>query len=97
MQTILWRKSYRVHHEVQLAPLLRDAVENGFHLPRDADVQRHHDRRLERARQRLDVLFGLVIEIGNGQIGAEGAEGGGTAPRYGLLVRYPYPQPFFAL
>jgi hypothetical protein len=55
----------------------------------------HHDRRLECTGQRIDVLFGFLVQIGHCQIGAEGTEGSGTTPSYGLLVRYADHQSFF--
>src|SRR6266404_3015239 len=97
MQSILGRKRYRVHNEVQLAPLFSDAVKDRFQLSWNADVKRHYNRRLERACQRIDVFFGFLVQIGNGQIGAEGAKCGGATPSYGSIVRYPHYQPLFAL
>ena len=49
-------------------------------------VQRHEDRRLDLARERLDVGLGLVVEIGDRELGAEGAEGAGAAPGDRLVV-----------
>ena len=37
-------------------------------------------------RQRLDIFFGFVVEIGHGKFGAERAKGLGAAPGDGLFV-----------
>ena len=54
--------------------------------PVDAHVQRHEDRRLELARQRLDEALRLLVEIGDRELGAERAEGLGAAPGDRLVV-----------
>src|SRR5262245_38063568 len=76
-----------MHDKVQLAPLLGDLIEHGFHLSGNADIKRHDDGGLERARQRINVLSGLVVEVSDCEICTEGAEGCCTTPGNGLLVR----------
>ena len=48
--------------------------------PSAMHVHRHEDRRLDLAGQRLDVGLRLVVEVGDRELGAEGAEGAGAAP-----------------
>src|SRR5215469_12720555 len=43
------------------------------------------------------MLFGFVVQIGDGEIGAEGAESGGTTPRNRLFVGNAHDEPLFAL
>src|SRR3954453_2114588 len=43
------------------------------------------------------VFLGLVVEVGDSQVGAKGAECCGTTPGYRLLVRDANDEPFFAL
>lgn len=80
------RKRDRVNNIVEPSPLLCDALEDGFHLSRNAHVERHQDRRLELASERLDIFPGLVIEIRNRDLGAQRAKSLGAAPRDRLLV-----------
>ena len=57
-----------------------DAVEDRLELAVGHHVHRHEDRRLDLAGQRLDVRLRLVVEVGDRELGAEGAEGAGAAP-----------------
>ena len=82
--------------EIERAPLLADALEHRLHLALDADVERHDDRRLELARQRLDEFLGLVVQIGDRELGAERAERLGAAPGDGLIVGDADDQPSLA-
>jgi hypothetical protein len=57
LQRVLGRERDGVHDEIELAPVARDALENRLHLSGHSHVERHHDRRFELARERLDVIF----------------------------------------
>ena len=72
--------------EVEFAPILGNALEHRLHLSGDSRIERHHDRRLEFARQRLDIFLGLVVEIGDRQFRAQRAKRRGAAPGDRLLV-----------
>ena len=61
VQRLLWCERNRMHDEVQLAPILGNSLEYGFHLPGHADIERHHDGSLKSTRQRIDMLLGLVV------------------------------------
>ena len=76
----LRRKGDRMHDEIELAPFGRDPLEHRLELALGHHVHRHEDRCLDLARQRLDMRLCLVVEIGDREIGAEGAKGSGTAP-----------------
>ena len=80
LQRLLGREGDRMHDEIELAPILGDALEHRLHLAGRAHVERHDDRRLELARERLDVFLRLVVEIGHRELGAERAERLGAAP-----------------
>ena len=43
------------------------------------------------------MLLGLLIQVGHGEIGAEGAESGGTTPRDRMLVRDAHDESLLAL
>ena len=75
-----------MHDEVELAPFLGDALEHCLHLAGHAHVERHEDRRLQLARQRLDIVLRLFVQISDCQLGPEGAERLGAAPGDGLIV-----------
>ena len=79
-ERVLGREGDRVDEEVELAPVGGDAVEDGFELAVGHDVHRHEDRRLDLAGQRLDMGLRLLVEVGDRELGAEGAEGAGAAP-----------------
>ena len=66
--------------------VVADAFEHCFHLAGRADVERHEDRSVELARERLDIFFGLVIEIGDRDLSAERPKCLGAAPGDRLLV-----------
>ena len=57
-----------------------DPLEHRLELALGHHVHRHEDRRLDLARQRLDMRLRLLVEIGDRKLGAEGAEGAGAAP-----------------
>ena len=67
-------KRDRMQHEVETAPALADRVEDRFERARLLDVERHHDRRLELARQWLDVGARLLVDPGHRELGAAVAE-----------------------
>ena len=79
-QGLLGREGDRVDDEVERAPVGRDPVEHRLELALGHHVHRHEDRRLDLARQRLDVRLRLVVEVGDRELGAERAEGAGAAP-----------------
>ena len=72
--------------EIELAPLLRDPLEHLFGLAFDHDVEWHEDRRFQRLGQRLDVLFGLFVQIGDGKVGPQRTKRLGAAPCDRLIV-----------
>ena len=72
--------------EIQLSPILRDAVEHRFHLAFLHHVQRQEQFGLDLARERLDVGLGLVGQVGDRKLGSERTEGAGTAPCDRLVV-----------
>ena len=49
-------------------------------------VERHDDRSFQLAGERLDVFLGLVIQIGDGQLGPERAESLGASPGDRIFV-----------
>ena len=86
LQRVLRRKGDGVHDEIELAPVLGDALEHRLHLAGRVHVERHDDRRFELARERLDVFLRLVVEIGHGDLGAERPERLGAAPGDRIFV-----------
>ena len=76
----------RVQREVEPAPAPFDRLEHRLELALDLDVERQEDRRLELLGQRLDVGLGLVVQIGDGELGAERAERPGAALGDRVLV-----------
>ena len=79
-ERVLGREGDRVDEEVELAPVLGDALEDRLELAVGHHVHRHEDRRLDLAGERLDVRLRLLVEIGDRELGAERAEGAGAAP-----------------
>ena len=63
-----------------------DPLEHLLHLPFDHDVERHEDRRLQRLGERLDMLPGAVVQIGDGELGPERAKRPGASPGDRLIV-----------
>ena len=86
VQRLLRREGDRMQQEVELAPFLLDSFEHLLHLALDHDVQRHEDRRLQCLRERLDMLLGAFVQIGDGEIGPERTKGLGAAPGDRLVV-----------
>jgi hypothetical protein len=75
-----------VEREIELAEAPTDLREQRLHLARDLDIERQEDRRLELLRERLDVGSRLVVQVGERELAAEGAEGAGAAVRDRVLV-----------
>jgi len=86
LQIVLGREGDGVHQNIEPAPLFRDRLEQCFELARLADIERHEDRRIQRFRQRFDVLFRLFVEIGNRQFRLQLAERLGATVGDGVLV-----------
>ena len=86
LQRLLGREGDGMDDEIELAPLLGDALEHRLHLAGRVHVERHEDRRFQLLRQRLDIFLCLLVEIGDGELGAERAEGLGAAPGDRVLV-----------
>src|SRR5580704_10556641 len=76
----------RMDQDVELAPAPADLVEHCLELARHGNVQRSGDGGLQRARQRLDMGARLVVQPGDGEIGADGAERLGAAIGDRLVV-----------
>ena len=72
--------------EIELSPIFADAFKHGLELARRAHVERHEDRRLDFAGERLDEFLGLFVQVGDGKLRAERAERLGATPGYGMLV-----------
>src|SRR5262245_49680783 len=87
MQRALWRESDRMQQEVELSPFLLDAVKNLLHLAIDGDVERQEQRGFQILGERLDVLLGLLVQIGDGEICPERAKGLCASPCDRLVVR----------
>src|SRR5262249_27488240 len=83
---MLGRKRDRVNDDVELTPLLGDPLEHGLHLAGLVDVERHEDLRLELLGERRDELLGLLVEIGDRDVGAERPQPPGAAPGDRLIV-----------
>ena len=97
LQRVFRGKRDRVHGKVEPAPVLADALENRLHLAPFAHVERHHDRRLELASERLDVFLCLVVEIGDRELGSQRAERLGAAPSDRIFIGNADDEAFFAL
>jgi hypothetical protein len=80
------RKRDRMNDKVELSPFLLNSLKYRFHLAWDLNVERHEDRCFELARERLDILHGLVVQVSHGQIGPERSESLGAAPSNRLVV-----------
>jgi hypothetical protein len=85
-QRLLGREGDRVHQDVEPAPFLGDVLEHGLHLARLADVHRQEQLGVELVGERLDEPFGLLVEIGDRDVGAERAQPLGAAPGDRLVV-----------
>ena len=97
MQVRGGRVADRMQGEVQASPLRRDLVEHDFEFAGNADVDGHGDFALQRRHQRADVGFGFLAEVGDGEIGAGGAEMTRAAGGEAALVRHADHEPLFAL
>src|SRR5689334_2894668 len=72
--------------DVELAPVFLDRLKDCLQLAFDLKIERHEKRCLKFFGQRLDIGLRLVVEIGDGEVGAEDAEGLGAAPSDRLIV-----------
>ena len=97
LQSILGREGDRMHKKVELAPHLADLLENSLHLTGDANVERHHNRSFERLRERIDKFFSFFVQIGHGELGAQGTKCLGAAPGDRLIVGNADHEPFLAI
>src|SRR3954470_7103522 len=82
--------------KIEMVPSLRNGVENRFHLARDIDVERHQKRGFDHLGQRLDIFPRLVVQIGDGDLGAQRAKRLGAAPGNGILIGDADNQAFFS-
>ena len=82
----LRRECDGVHEDVQASPVLPHLFEHAFEFSGLFDVERQENRRLELARERLDVRFRFVVEIGDRELGTERAECGCAAVGDRMLV-----------
>jgi hypothetical protein len=64
-------KSYCVERKIEPTPGLAYCLKYRVKLTWRLHVTGQEDRRLQLSRERLDVGLGLVVTIGNGEIGAE--------------------------
>ena len=80
--------------KIQLAPFLLDPLEDLLELSFGVDVERHEDRRFEFLGERLDMFLGPIVQIGDGQIRAQGPKRLCAAPSNGLIVGDPNDQAF---
>ena len=85
-----------MEREIEPAPAPLDLREHGLELALDLDVERHEDRRFELLGERLDVRLRLVVQVGDGELGAERAEGPGAAVGDRVLVGDADHEPFLA-
>lgn len=67
-------KSYCVERKIEPTPGLAYCLKYRVKLTWRLHVTGQEDRRLQLSRERLDVGLGLVVTIGNGEIGAESTE-----------------------
>src|SRR5579871_1037644 len=86
MQRLLWRKRDRMQQEIELAPLLLDALEDLLHLPFHCNVERQEYRSLQVFCERLDVLFRFLVQIGDGKVRSQRTKRLGTSPGDRLVV-----------
>ena len=86
LQVLLRGEGDGVQGDVEPAPRPADLLEDRFQLPRLLHVEGQENRRLQLPRQGLDVRPGLVVQVSDGQLGAELAEGASTAERDRVLV-----------
>src|SRR6266513_1126626 len=80
----------RVHEDIELTPLASEPLEGGIALLVEGDIERHGEARPERMRERLDALFHLVVDVGEGELGTLAVHGLRDAPRDGAIGRNAY-------
>jgi hypothetical protein len=95
MKRFLREEGDRMQQKVELSPFLPYAFEHLLRLSFDHDIQRLEDRRFQSLRQRLDVLFGALVQIGHGEVGAERAKRLGAPPGHRPVVGDADDQAFF--
>src|SRR5262245_42772004 len=86
MQSLLWCEGDRMDDEIQLSPILRDALEHRLHLSRNLRIEGHDYFCIKFARQRFNVLLCFVIEIRDGQLRAQSSKCRGAPPCDRLLI-----------
>ena len=89
LQARPWARRRSSGRRNRACPIPWRSLEDRLHLAGRVDVERHEDRRLQLAGERLDVFLRLVVEIGHGELGPERAKRLGAAPRDRLLVGNP--------
>src|ERR1700732_5461137 len=80
-ESLARRVRYRVHDDIELTPFAPEQLEGGIALGVDGDVERHGEARPKRMRERLDALFHLVVDVGEGELGSLPGHRPGGAPR----------------
>src|SRR5712671_2193220 len=89
VQGLLRRKRDGMKQEIELAPFLLDPLEDLLELSFGVDVKRHEDWSFEFLGERLDMLFGTIVKIGDGEIRAQGPKRLSAAPSNRLIVGDP--------
>src|SRR5688572_2102093 len=75
-----------MHHEIELAPLLGDALEHRLHVARCIYVERHNDRSFQLTGEWLNIFLRLLVEICHCELSAKCPKSLGTAPSDRLVI-----------
>ena len=86
LQVLLRRERDGMERDVEAAPGLADLLEDGFELASLPHVAGREDRGPEFLGERLDVRPGLLVEVGDREVGPELAEDPGAAVGNRMLV-----------
>src|SRR6202049_864498 len=95
-ESLARRVRYRVHEDIELTPFAPEQLEGDIALGIDRDVERHGEARSKRMRERLDALFHLVVDVGEGELGSLPVHRLRDAPRNGAFGRNPDDEGAFA-
>ena len=85
-----------MHHEIQATPAVADGIEYGFQLAVLLYVQRQDQACIQPLGQRAHKALGLVVQVSNGNLGAQLAHDFGAAVGNAVFVGYANNQAAFA-
>ena len=70
----------RMHEDVEMTPTLFESGKSGIDLRIGGHIERQHNVRTDRLRERFHAFFELIVRVGEGEFGAFAMKGFRNTP-----------------